>query len=235
LQQNVNVAGFELFTENWLTYKKIIDENYMFHREMYQALQAFLGKQLSTAPISVLDLGCGDASKIPCAFSLCQLDYYCGIDLSALALVSAHQTISEVTKQYDLVCVDMLDGLTQVDKQFDVVFSSYALHHLSASDKAKFFIHAYTALKPSGILILIDTLKDASEDLHTYYDNYLGFAKNNWQALSDVEIKRVSEHVRASDFPETFKYLENAAYFAGFVNNATLAKHQWHQLCVFYK
>ena len=54
-------AGF--FQDGWPVYRKIVDNNYMFHREIYGDIASFIGQRFQQRPISVLDLGCGDASQ----------------------------------------------------------------------------------------------------------------------------------------------------------------------------
>ena len=90
----------------------------------------------------------------------------------------------------------MLKGVAEKVAEFDVVFSSYSLHHFQRVDKAALFQSVYAALKKGGVFVLIDTVRATDETLQVYYDHYLGYVSEHWRALSQEEIQRVSDHVR---------------------------------------
>ena len=129
-----NPAGF--FQDGWPVYRKIVDNNYMFHREIYGDITSFIGQRFQQRPISVLEMGCGDASQTAEALRNCRVSSYQGCDLSEVALGLAGQNLLPLSCPVNLVCTHMLEGLSQVDEPFDVVFSSFALHHLGQYEKA---------------------------------------------------------------------------------------------------
>ena len=53
-------AAAELFETEWQAYRKVVDNNYLFHREAYGALAGILGERRT--PFRFLDIACGDAS-----------------------------------------------------------------------------------------------------------------------------------------------------------------------------
>lgn len=230
-----SASHLEIFRENWQTYKKIIDENYMFHRQIYDDVKNVLNTHFAGRAIAILDLGCGDASKSADAFRDCQVDYYCGYDLSAPALEYARTNLADLSSKIDLFCSDMLNGLENSTDRFDLVFSGFSQHHLSTDHKTQFFRRAFSALKHDGLLILVDVMREEAQSRQHYLDAYLGFMCKNWRALSQTEIDRVCDHVRISDYPETLSALGEMASAAGFVKSDTINKYLWHQTCVFYK
>jgi len=232
---SVDILDLELFQKNWSTYETIIDENYMFHREINQGIQSLVSNYFGQTPVTVLDLGCGDASSIEKTLKGLNIEYFCGYDLSALALKSAESNVAKVVAKYDLHCQDMLEGVAKMRTQFDLVLSSYSLHHLDLDDKVLFFSLVHRTLKNSGMFILVDTVKDEKQSLGEYYDDYLGYACQHWNELRPDELKRVSEHVRSSDYPESTATLEKMGDDAGFIRHKTVAKYQYHHLTVFYK
>jgi ubiquinone/menaquinone biosynthesis C-methylase UbiE len=129
----------------------------------------------------------------------------------------------------------MFKGVVEKIAEFDLVFSSYSLHHFQLADKAALFHSAYSALRTGGVFMLLDTVRADNETLHDYYDHYLDYIGENWLALSEQEIQRVSDHVRCSDFPENAQTLHQIALAAGFSRLEILTEHNWHQLIVFYK
>jgi ubiquinone/menaquinone biosynthesis C-methylase UbiE len=235
MDSETSTVDLDLFKQNWLTYKTIIDENYMFHREVIQATRQCLSSYFGNDPIAVLDLGCGDASNVAKTLEGFNVGFFCGYDLSAMALQLAENNIAELTENYQLNCQDMLQGAAEKDNEFDLILSSYSMHHFKTDDKAALFSSVYGALKKGGIFVLVDTIRGTDELLDDYYDHYLGHVRQNWVALSQNEIERVCDHVRCSDFPENAQTLQQIAQAAGFGRLAVLAKHNWHQLVVFYK
>ncbi len=235
MDMSVDNTDLELFQKNWLTYKTIIDENYMFHREINQAIQSLVSNYFGQAPLTVLDLGCGDANSIKETLKDLNMVYFCGYDLSVLALKSAEDNVAKIVSAYDLHCQDMLQGVAEMHAQFDLVLSSYSLHHLARDDKTLFFNSVHRALKNSGMFILVDIIKDENQSLGEYYDDYLGYVCQHWNELLPDELNRVSEHVRSSDYPESTATLEKMADEAGFIRYKTVAKYQNHHLSVFYK
>lgn len=230
-----NTIDLELFKQNWQTYKTIIDENYMFHREVIDQTRLRLSASFANKPIAVLDLGCGDASNVAKALQGSNVEFFCGYDLSAMALQLAEKNIAALTANFQLNCQDMLKGVAEKVAEFDVVFSSYSLHHFQRVDKAALFQSVYAALKKGGVFVLIDIVRAADETLQVYYDHYLGYVSEHWRALSQEEIQRVSDHVRCSDFPENAQTLQRLGLEAGFDGLNVLAEHHWHQLMVFNK
>src|ERR1019366_5925891 len=52
------------FFDTWDIYQKVVAGNYMFHREIGAELKRVLRAQFDGRPISILDLGCGDAAAL---------------------------------------------------------------------------------------------------------------------------------------------------------------------------
>lgn len=56
------VTSSELFDE-WTTYKKVVASDYMHHQDFFAALAQEIGTCLQ-APLSIVDLGCGDCVSV---------------------------------------------------------------------------------------------------------------------------------------------------------------------------
>jgi len=52
------------FFDAWDTYQKVVTCDYMFHREIGEALNQLLRAHFGGRPFSILDLGCGDAATL---------------------------------------------------------------------------------------------------------------------------------------------------------------------------
>jgi len=94
-----NPAGF--FQDGWPVYRKIVDNNYMFHREIYGDITSFIGRRFQQRPILVLEMGCGDASQTAAALRNGRVSLYQGCDLSEVALGLAAQNLAVFTQPLD--------------------------------------------------------------------------------------------------------------------------------------
>ena len=88
----------DFFDKQWCIYQKILNNNYMSHRECYDKLHRFLVGYFHK-PYSLLDLGCGDASFTASGLSHTPIAAYKGIDLSETALEIAKNNLSELPCQ----------------------------------------------------------------------------------------------------------------------------------------
>ena len=88
----------EFFDNQWSIYQKILNNNYMSHRECYDRLHRFLIDHFRK-PYSLLDLGCGDASFTARSLSHTLIASYIGIDLSEAALEIAQNNMSDLPCQ----------------------------------------------------------------------------------------------------------------------------------------
>jgi SAM-dependent methyltransferase len=223
----------EIFREHWRLYRKLIDHNYMFHKELAAEARAFLKDRFGSRPLSVLDLGCGDCGEAGNLFRDCTLDRYVGYDLSRPALDLARDNLAALGCEARLACLDLRDALRLEEPGFDLVFSSFALHHLDGAEKRAFFAGARRLLKPDGALLLIDIAREEGEDRDRYLEGYLGFAEHSWTALTPEEFERVRSHVVPNDFPETVSSYDDMAFGAGFLPAGKGGAHTWHRALFF--
>lgn len=217
-----------IFRKNWGTYQKVIDNNLMFHREISAAIRSLLASR--PGPLTVLDLGCGDASHTVSLFSPGQLGEFTGCELSPHALDLASTNLEPLGIPVRLLCQDMLAVLREAPaNHFDVVYSSYALHHLTFEQKQSCFTECRRTLRAEGCLILVDVMREEEQTRPAYLDAYNGEEVSRWNALTRQEKKQVEEHIRNCDFPETPSRLQTLARNAGFGNSRKLEKQTWHE------
>jgi SAM-dependent methyltransferase len=222
----------EVFRADWRTYQTAIRENYMFHRDISTAIRKLLD-QLH-GPLKVLDLGCGDASQIPEIFKPGQVAEYRGCDLSAQALDVAHSNLAHLGNRAELLCRDMLEVLRESPVEcYDIVYSSYALHHLPSDEKQEFLNECRRTLGADGILILVDIMREEGETLPEYFDRYIEKMDADWTGFSDIERRSIQDHIRSCDYPESPSVLQSLARNAGLKKSRKLEKRTWHQAWCF--
>lgn len=203
---NRSASVNDFFNEQWKLYQKILNNNYMGHHEIYQVLQKFLVEYLQK-PFSMLELGCGDASFTVQALLNTNITEYKGIDLSETALEIAKSNMAIISCQKTFIKEDfskIVDELVQnQEDNFDVIMTSFALHHLSFEQKNWIFGQVFQLLNPGGVVVIIDIVRREEETRESYIKRYLENVLQHWTLLSTKEFLMVEEHISTSDFPET--------------------------------
>src|SRR3954454_14293667 len=68
----------ELFLDAWHVYRKMVDNDYLFHRDAYGCLRRILEE--IDRPFCFLDAACGDAGMSTVALRGTRIAHYYGID-----------------------------------------------------------------------------------------------------------------------------------------------------------
>jgi cyclopropane fatty-acyl-phospholipid synthase-like methyltransferase len=217
----------DYFKNNWGIYQKILTNNYMEHQEIYGVLHKLLTDYFQT-PFSLLELGCGDASLTVQALLNTTIADYTGIDLSAAALEIAQRNMAQIKCGQTFIQDDIskvLEELVQSRKQsFDVIMTSFVLHHLSLAQKDRVIEQISHLLKTKGVLVLIDIVRQEEEDREQYVRRYLENMHQNWSALSSQDISIIENHISTYDFPETQTTLYKLAQKYNFIRVECLYK-----------
>lgn len=228
--------SIEIFLKSWRVYQDIIEHNYMFHREITQAVADKLLQFKPCKTLQILDLGCGDASMALPLLSPEHIAFYLGCDLSQPALDIAHQKLSASHIPHKLICDDMLQvAAEQRNDSIDLVISSYAIHHLNASQKQQMIQDISRIMSPGGCLILIDIFREPAEDRAAYMRHYMGALRENWTRLSTEGQDLVVDHATNYDFPEQSAFYETLCQKQGIGAGKRLAKHTWHEAWCYTK
>ncbi len=222
-----------IFRKTWATYQKVISNNLMFHREILDSVRTLLENRPEA--LNLLDLGCGDATHIGKVLNPGQVAEYCGCDLSPYALDVARNNLEPFGISVNLHCRDMVEVLKDApENHFDVVYSGYALHHLSTEKKQIFFTECRRTLRENGYVIVVDVMREEGVARPAYLDGYNGVVATHWKALTHHERKQVQEHIRNCDFPETPSVMQMMASNAGLTNCRRLEKRTWHEAWCYF-
>ncbi|MDZ4877334.1 MAG: Carboxy-S-adenosyl-L-methionine synthase [Chroococcidiopsis cubana SAG 39.79] len=230
----------EYFNDNWQIYQKVLQNDYIKHRELYNVLHKFLLHRVQK-PFQLLDLGCGDASITVPALLGTSIHTYYGIDLSQAAIAIAQDSLAVLPCPKTLITGDFTALVPQLlgthQQSFDIILASFSLHHLKLTQKSDLIGQLFQLLNSDGVLILIDIVRQEAEDRITYIDRYLKNVRQDWTALTPQEVVSVETHIISSDFPETQKTLQQLALKHGFSWSECLYQDSlefWQLLC-FYK
>jgi SAM-dependent methyltransferase len=200
----------------------------MHHDDIFRDVERFLAGRFANSPFSLLDLGCGSACHIARAFRGRSVSRYVGYDLSDIALEHAAHNLADLPCHKELRRADLLDGARTGGETFDVIFSSFALHHLSSLQKAEVFQSAHERLSEGGVLLVIDTMRDDGEERPIYLDRYCSWLRSRCKTLSPEELDFLCEHIRDNDFPETIMDFAAMAAKAGFCEPIEINRFHWH-------
>ena len=205
----------------------------MHHDEIYQDVRRCIAERYSAQAFTVLDLGCGSARHLAEALRGRSINRYIGYDLSDVALAHAAKNLAALGVQIELRQGDLLEGLKATKESFDLIFSSFALHHLSAERKAVFFQSAYPRLTDAGMLLIVDTMRDDGEDRQVYLDRYCSWLSSECKTLSADALDLLVAHIRQNDFPETTALMAAIAGDAGFHAPVEVSRVRWHHAWCF--
>ncbi|NCC52526.1 MAG: class I SAM-dependent methyltransferase [Spartobacteria bacterium] len=206
------------FFQGWMLYWRVVDENYISHREIYSALNAFL-KAHYKEPFILLDCGCGDSSYMVKGIAGTAIHEYIGIDLSENALDLSQQNIEGLGFDVTLVQGDFSKQISALETRPDVVWIGLSLHHLPLEQKKKFMKDCRGILDGTGhhLLIFEPYLKEG-ETREEYLARWWAECHDHWVAISDEEREATKQHVFSADFPESFSTFRAIAKEAGFAD-----------------
>ncbi len=222
------------FFHVWDTYAKVVAANYMFHREIGEAVRAALRAQFGARSFSVLDLGCGDAATFAPLLHGFALKSYKGADLSEAALALARKNLAGLTCPVELVQADMMSEIEAADP-VDAIYVSFALHHLATERKQAFFDVAAEKLAPGGILLLADVVREEGQSLPAYHAAYCEWLRDSMTRLDSGEKDAICEHLVNNDLPEPLSVLRAQAERAGLRMMTVAEPQKWHRLMPFVR
>jgi ubiquinone/menaquinone biosynthesis C-methylase UbiE len=226
-------ASAELFRSSWSLYDAVVAHNYMFHQEIHACVHDAIAARKSGAAYSLLDLGCGNARSLAACARDFPPSHYEGVDLSPAALAEAAQNL----KSWPSVALQEQDMLAKAQSvsasSFDVVYSSFAMHHLDTAGKNRLFAACSRLLKPSGMFLLVDVVREEGQTREQYLEKYLHMMRTEWTGIPHAQIEEACRHVATYDFPETFRALSEMARKAGFRDVQSLGQFGAHQVLQF--
>jgi ubiquinone/menaquinone biosynthesis C-methylase UbiE len=189
-----------LFDRSWNLYKKIVAADFMHHQRLQQLAADQIRAMDNEHPISILDIGCGDASPFIPLLDIRPVANYTGYDLSEVAIEYSRSNLSSTQVPFTLKTGNMTELILEENQMFDLIYSSYVIHHLSDQEKYNFFSQIAQKLNPGGTFIYIDVVRENDQSLDQYRKEYTAKVLG-WDILDENQKQEVVDHVSQYDFP----------------------------------
>ncbi|WP_331374816.1 class I SAM-dependent methyltransferase [Sinorhizobium chiapasense] len=203
-----------MFNKHLATYRKIVGENLMFHREVYGLLQNVLSQEM-LKPFKFLDIACGDAVASAAALKGSAIDHYYGIDLSAQSLELARESLKALPCPVDLRCCDFVEAMADWSDAVDVVWIGMSLHHLQPEGKVRLMKDVHDTLSRSGLFLIWEPTLLEGENRAEWLDRFSAY-RSVWAAITDEEFATMEAHMSLADFPESADTWKAMGRQAGF-------------------
>jgi len=206
--------AFALFRKQWQLYRKLVDNNYLFHREAYARLHQILVDE-AVHPFRFLDIACGDAGATAKALRGTRVAHYHGIDLSQPALDLASTALETLACPVRLDQRDFVEAFRDRPEPAHVAWIGLSLHHLRAPAKLALMREIRVVVGDRGLLLIYENASPDGEDRDAWLRRW-DRQKPSWTALTPEDWDTMAAHVRAADFPETNSRWHSLGHEAGF-------------------
>ena len=175
--------GFDLWSDNYDSQVEISDEENVYPFAGYKkVLCTVYEKVRKQNPKNILDIGFGTGILAKKLYDDGYNIY--GIDFSNEMLKKAKQKMPNA----ELLQFDFTDGLPKEfeQKQFDVILSTYAIHHIDDEAKKLYILKLLKSLNPKGILIFGDVAFETEKDMEAA-------RKKDYEEWDDEEYYLIAE------------------------------------------
>ena len=179
----LNSKGFDLWSDNYDTQVEISDEENVYPFAGYKkVLGTVYEKVRKQNPKNILDIGFGTGILAKKLYDDGYNIY--GIDFSNEMLKKAKQKMPNA----ELLQFDFTDGLPKEfeQKHFDVILSTYVIHHIDDEAKKLYILKLLKSLNPKGILIFGDVAFETEKDMEAA-------RKKDYEEWDDEEYYLIAE------------------------------------------
>lgn len=229
-EHRVEASGF--FRRSWSLYDAIVESNHMHHREIYETVEGVIGDRSGKGDFQMTDLGCGNARCIEPILRRHAPRSYLGVDLSEAALAEGSRFLKGL-EGVAWQCADLLEYVETEHSPFEVVFSGFAIHHLSGEEKHRLFKALSAKLSKGGFFLMVDVVREEGMSREDHVASYTGMMREKWHGIPADALEEGCSHVLAYDFPATALELRSAAMDAGFLRMEELLKKGPHRVFLF--
>jgi SAM-dependent methyltransferase len=138
--------------------------------------EAVLVAELPSQAERVLDLGCGDGRLLDVVLGARPGAAGVAVDFSPAMLDAARARFTD-RSDVQVVAHDLSDplaGVAGIDGPFDVVVSSFAIHHLNDERKRELYSEVFALLRPGGVFANFEHVAAPTPRLHARFYELIG-------------------------------------------------------------
>ena len=142
-----------------------------FRRQFIEMAKSFYGHFFNSNPeAGVLDLGCGDGLFIQELLKSFTPKEITMVDGSSEMLAAARKRLGK-RDDVNFIEIDFHKLLAEkpLEKSFDFIYSSLAIHHLPSRDKYRLYEYIYERLNPGGCFIHYDVVVPTGDNIEKWY------------------------------------------------------------------
>lgn len=199
----------DFFENQWSTYKTIVQHDFMHHRALLGAVEQVLKHYFEGAPAGhrphFVDLGCGDADPLAAVLRDLPLGSLLGLDQASSVLPLAAKALGEVPYPCDWIQGELLEWATAATPQthpVDILYSSFAIHHLDGESQEAFLAGVRKKINPKGIFLWADIFREPGESIDDFRLRYTQRMTDHWGgALQPQQLAHACFHVSHYDLP----------------------------------
>lgn len=150
--------------------------------------EATLLEEVPTESRRILDLGCGNGHLLALLLAHCPNASGVGLDFSATMLDEAGKRFAD-SAQVELFAHNLEQPLPKLG-QFDVVASSFAIHHCEDDRKRQLYQEIWHLLAPAGVFCNLEHVASPTERVHLRFLKALNIPREEEDPsnkLCDVE------------------------------------------------
>jgi len=172
------------FEEEAIVYDEIIIKLIPYYKEMIRAIVATI-PFCPDREIDIIDLGCGTGTITRAIQQKYSHANFTLVDIADNMLQMAQEKVGS-----DHCFINADFNSLDFDKQYDVIVSSLALHHLETNPEKQFFYNKiYNALKEGGIFINGDVVQAKPDKLQEkYIEEWIRYM-NRSVSMDEIENK----------------------------------------------
>ena len=202
--RNLSPESLAFFVRTWEVYHRVVADDLMEHTGLLAALQRRLEgflQEHGPAPLTLVDLACGDLTTLAPLLRQLPLAGFTGVDACATVLPLAQARL----KGWPVPCrwleEDLLHWAERAGERHGLISCLFGLHHLADADKQRFLAAVADRLAPGGLLLIGDVFREPGESRDHYLQRYVHRIRHGWSSLPPAQQNHVVAHITSSDFP----------------------------------
>jgi tRNA (cmo5U34)-methyltransferase len=148
--------------------------------------ESVLLDEISSQSRRILDIGAGDGRLLNLLLLRCPNAYGIALDFSS-AMLSKLREQYRNNNRVEIIEHDINNPLPSMMGKFDVIASSFSIHHLSNKRKFELYIEIFSILESGGIFCNLEHVASPTQNLHKKFHEYIGMKEDKSNILLDVE------------------------------------------------